>query len=162
MPLVRFAPLALVVAACHHTSVASSTASDAVPAPLRVHSDVPPRDALRSAADYLGRSGFLVVRMDSTTLLRAEREQRQGELDNTVACTSATAQAARVAVVPTMIIELAALPASAGGSELVVNSHVSAEYLRLGAAPARPRSDRDCRSTGLVERGLVERLSRGQ
>ena len=110
----------------------------------------------------LGRSGFLVVRTDSLSRLRAEREHRAGEFGDALTCRDVSTRAARLAVVPTMIIDLAALPATGGGSELVATTRVNADYLRLSAAPARPSSDRDCRSTGAVERGLAARISREQ
>jgi hypothetical protein len=57
-----------------------------------------------------------------------------------------------------MIIDLSVEPRDAG-SQLVVASHVNAAYLRLSAEPARPADSTDCRSTGVIERRLAERLT---
>jgi hypothetical protein len=138
------------------------TANRALDAPapgvVRLQSGAPPRSVIRAAAERLVESGFLVTAIDSSSRLRAEREQRPGELGNTVACRTASTPRGRASVTPTLIIDLAAEPRRDGGSELVLASRVHAFYLRLSADPGRPSSDSDCRSTGFVERRLAEFL----
>jgi hypothetical protein len=158
MPRLGVAVFALLVsAACRHTNIAPASTGT-----LRVRSVAPPRSVVRTAAQELTAVGFLITAIDSSTRLRAEREHPAGEFDGNLVCRSATTPAGRASVAPTLILELAAVPREGGGSELLVASRVHATYLRLTADPARPSSDSDCRSTGVAERHLAEKLGTPQ
>ena len=128
-------------------------------AELRVQTGAPPRSAIRAAAQQLTNSGFLILAIDSSTGLRAEREDESGMLGSTVACRTMSVPGLRAAITPTLVVELAVQTRPDGGSELLLASHVHTYYLRLTADPARPSSDSDCRSTGVVERQLAQFLT---
>ncbi|HEX4934753.1 MAG TPA: hypothetical protein VFV33_16300 [Gemmatimonadaceae bacterium] len=117
-----------------------------------------PRLLIRRAATELTAAGFVVTAIDSSSALRAERELPPGEFDGTLTCQSADTRERTAAIAPTMIIDLVVQPRDVG-SDLVVASRVNAAYLRLSAEPARPSDSRDCRSTGLIERKLADRLA---
>ena len=154
----RTLPLALsagFILACHSSRPAPAPTI----ATLHVTTSAPPREALHVAAEQLTHDGFMIVAVDSAAGLRAEREHRPGELGTSVACRVAENPAVRASLAPTLIINLAAEPRPNGGSELTLESRVRAVYLRLTAEPARPSSDSDCHSTGVVERLLAERLT---
>jgi hypothetical protein len=133
------------------------------PAPSALHglSASSPPGVLRTAARELVAAGFVVIQSDSVARLRAEREHPPGELEGTLTCRSATTPKGLVTIAPTMILDLSVQPRSDGGSELLLASRVSTAYLRLaGDAPPRATED-DCRSTGSVERRLLESLAGG-
>ena len=143
-----------VLAACGvHTAPAP-----AAPLPVHALSAAPPRLVIRHAAKELAAAGFVVIAIDSTSTLRAEREHPPGEFEGTLTCRTGDTPDRAATIAPKMIIDLAVHPRD-GGSELVVASRVNASYLRLSAAPARPVDGGDCQSTGVIEHRLVERLT---
>jgi len=150
--LALFALFAL--AGCAGQAISTPTA----PSPVRALSAAPPRTVLRHAARELAAAGFVITAIDSTSTLRAEREHPPGEFAGTLVCRSADTPEHAATIAPTMIIDIAVQSRDAG-SELVVASRVNAAYLRLSAAPTRPMDGTDCRSTGVIEHRLVERLA---
>jgi hypothetical protein len=151
------ASLPLLVTACAGIRAPAPEA----PRPLRAQAAAPPRGVIRAATRELIAAGFLVTQIDTVAGLRAERQQRPGEFEGILTCRTAVTPQARAAVAPSMIIELSVQPRIDGGSEVVVASRVNAAYLRLAPEPPRPPSNEDCRSTGVVERKLVESLASG-
>jgi hypothetical protein len=149
--------LALPVLMAGCLSARSTVAGPA--APVRLSLEAGPRAVIRSAAQQLTAAGFLVTAIDSSATLRAEREPRPGEFDGLLTCRTAQSPEQRAGLAPKMIIDLAVHPAPDIGSVLVVASRVRTSYLRLTAAPAREHSDQDCRSTGVIEQRLVDRLT---
>ena len=130
----------------------------AAPLSVRALSAAPPRLVIRNAVKELAAAGFVVTAIDSASALRAEREHPPGEFEGTLTCRTADTRDRAATILPTMIIDLAVQPHDSG-SELVVASRVNAAYLRLSAAPSRPMDGSDCRSTGVIEHRLAERLA---
>ncbi len=145
----------LLCGGCHHVR----STGDADPILLRLTLNAPPRMVVRTAAERLNTSGFLVTAIDSVTGLRAEREQRPGELDETMSCQEVVNPAVLRSLVPTMIVDLSARPLPGGRTELSIAARVRAMYMRLTAEPARPANYSDCRSSGELERQLSELLT---
>ena len=139
-----------------HTSPVS-----AAPLSVRALSTAPPRLVIQHAARELAAAGFVVTSIDSVSTLRAEREHRPGEFEGTLTCRTADTPYRAATIAPTMIIDVAVQPHDSG-SEFVVASRVNAAYLRLSAAPSRPMDASDCRSTGVIEHRLADRLAGSQ
>lgn len=147
--------LVLFLAGC---VVQHSAPSPAAPVEVRAVTAAAPRLVIRRAARELTAAGFVVTAIDSSSALRAEREHPPGEFEGTLTCRTGDTPDRAASIAPTMIIDLSVEPRDAG-SQLVVASHVNAAYLRLSAEPARPADSTDCRSTGVIERRLAERLT---
>lgn len=135
-----------------------TTPAPATPLAVRAVSAAPPRLVIRRAARELTGAGFVVTAIDSNSTLRAEREHPPGEFEGALVCRTADTPLNAVAIAPTMVIDLEVQP-RVGGSELMVASRVNATYLRLSAAPARQADSTDCRSTGVIEHRLAERVA---
>lgn len=146
--------LVLFLAGCGvHTSP-----SPAAPVAVRAVTAAAPRLVIRRAARELTAEGFVVTATDSSSTLRAEREHPPGEFEGALTCRTGDTPDRAASIAPTMIIDLSVEPRDEG-SELVVASRVNAAYLRLSAEPARPADSSDCRSTGVIERRLAQRLT---
>jgi hypothetical protein len=152
-PTLAFAVLMVAGGCSVHT-----TSTPAAALPVRALSAASPRLVIRNAARELAAAGFVVTAIDSAATLRAEREHPPGEFEGMLTCRTADTPDHAASIAPTMIIDLAVQP-HGDGSELVVASRVNTAYLRLSAAPSRPTDDRDCRSTGVIEHRLAERLA---
>lgn len=131
---------------------------DVAPSLLRLTFGAPPRTVIRAAAEQLTAAGFLVTTTDSLSHLRAEREQRPGELDATLTCHAVSNPAVMRSLVPTMIVDLATEQRPDGRTDLTMEARVRATYMRLTAEPARPSNFSDCRSSGQLERQLTDLL----
>jgi hypothetical protein len=145
----------LAVTAC----MAAHQSPPSAPTAMRGLSTSSPPGVLRTAARELVAAGFVVTQSDSVARLRAEREHPPGELEGRLTCRSGLTPKGRAVIAPTMILDLSVLPRSEGGSELLVASRVSTAYLRLAADPPRRATEDDCRSTGNLERRLLESLA---
>lgn len=153
-------PAVLAAAVFAYAACARSHPDDGVaPTLLRLTFGAPARTVIRAAAEQLTAAGFLVTTTDSLSHLRAEREQRPGELDATLTCHAVSNPAVMRSLVPTMIIDLATEPRADGRTDLTMQARVRATYMRLTAEPARPSNFSDCHSSGLLERQLTDLLT---
>lgn len=153
-------PAVLAVALFASAACARSHANDDVaPTLLRLTFGAPPRAVIRAAAQQLTAAGYLVTMIDSVSHLRAEREQRPGELDATLTCHAVSNPAVMRSLVPTMILDLATEQRADGRTDLTMEARVRATYMRLTAEPARPSNFSDCRSSGQLERQLTDLLT---